>query len=227
MTRSNCALLARALSAVLAAGVCGCGSSGGQTGSESYGCLPVSAEPLGPEETSALGVSAADVLARFAAYEQGRLRYSASGELVGYTLVLQQSGPARFEEREWRSDGSGIELATDCEDALVVPVTLAFDTDDGAFAERWTSFVTASASGFTSLNARARTDALAGSYEPNPSEVASAIGVNVLFDLALLDPTFLGTLSLQIEEGSSSSSDPNGSIGAREIQIATFPASAQ
>lgn len=229
MTRSNGAL-ACVWSIALGAAACACSSggddgaagvSGGQTGSESYGCLPVSAEPLEPEAMSAIGVSARDVLARIAAYEQGELRYAASGERVGYTLELEPAEAARFEQREWRSDGSGIERATACEDALVVPVSIAFDTDDGAFAERWTSFVTSSASGFTSLSHRARADELGGSYEPSPSETANASRVSVLFNLTLLGPSFVGTLSAQIEERS------GDVVGAREIPIATFPASTQ
>ena len=230
MTRSNRAL-PRALFFALSASIGACSSagdgtdpsvSGGQTGSEQAGCLPVSAEPLEPEAVSAIGVSARDVLARFQAHEQGRLQYSASGEQVAYTLVLEQSEAARFEEREWQSDGSGIESAISCEDALVVPVGIAFDTEDGAFAERWTGFVTASASGFTSVSVRVSADALAGSYEPNASDTANASSVNVLFNVAVLGPTFLGTLSAQIEE-------PFGSdvASAREVQIAAFPASAQ
>lgn len=217
-----------ALTALIALGICaGACSSGGQTGSEqpekeSFGCLPASAEPVEPGQSSPIGVSAEDVLARFAAHEQGELQY-ASGERTGYRLVLEQSEPARFEEREWRSDGTGIEPAVSCEDALVVPVTIAFDTDDGAFAERWTSFVTASASGFTSLNARARLDELAGSYEPSTSDTAGARGVNVLFSVTVLGPTIVGTLSAQIETPFGN----DGAVSAREVPIATFPASAQ
>jgi hypothetical protein len=191
------------------------GVSGGQTGSESYGCLPVSERALAPDEATPIGVSASQALAPFAEHERGLLRYT-NGETVGYRLVIEPAEPARFEEREWRSDGSGAEIALACDDALVVPVTITLDTDDGAFTERWAAELTVSASGFSSLSVRSELDALAGSYQPDARAIENASAVRVLFNLTLLGSTLGGSLSAQIEETTGMV------VSARELPIATF-----
>jgi hypothetical protein len=227
MARSLRSLLAPLGAALLCAAVTsGCssasepdddpGMNGGQTGSETVGCLPLSVEALEPDQVSPIGVSPNQALAPFAARERGRVRYAASGETVGYQLVIAQAEPARFEEREWQSDGSGAEIAIACDDALVVPVTVAFDTDDGAFAERWQTELSQSASGVASISARSALDALMGSYRPSASDIQDASQVRVLFDVTLLGSTLGGSIAAQIEE------EHGDAVSARELPIATF-----
>jgi hypothetical protein len=193
------------------------GVSGGQTGSETYGCLPVSSEALGADQASPIGVSANQALAPFVSHERGQLSYARSGGSVDYRLLITQASTARFEEREWRSDGSGIELALDCEDALVVPVTVELSTDDGAFAERWDAELTRSASGFASISVQVELAALAGDYELDAVDTRNADGVRVLFDVSALGSSVGGSIAAQITESS-------GDVAsAREVPIATFP----
>jgi hypothetical protein len=193
--------------------------NGGQTGSESYGCLPESALDVAADELTPIGLSASQALAAFAAREPSELRYT-SGELIGYRLMVEQSSSARFEERVWKSDDSGMELAApDCSDALVVPVSVTLDTDDGAFAERWQSELTIGASGIARLALRTELDELAGSYRPSGAETRNASDVKVLFDFALLGSSLSGSIAAQIEES------VGGSASARSLPIATLVAS--
>jgi hypothetical protein len=140
------------------------GALGGQTGGESLGCLPVTTKALDRDEVSPLGFSAAEVLTALAEPQRGTLLWAnrPQGE---WTVTLSARGNARYEDREYRNDGSGREIATlGCADVVVIPVQLGFSTGAGEFEETWEAELALTAPGFGSLFFEVPLDNLSGSF---------------------------------------------------------------
>ena len=93
-------------------------------------------------EPSPLGFDADDVLAALAAEYRGTLTYA-----DGTTTPLQLGLTRRIGKIEYRADVRDVSSAPRpegyvsreiaCPSGLSFPVTLSFETDDGAFSERW------------------------------------------------------------------------------------------
>ncbi|TNE91088.1 MAG: hypothetical protein EP330_06470 [Deltaproteobacteria bacterium] len=119
---------------LVALGACDDGFNGGQSGSEQIGCLPTTTADLAVDETSPLGFTPQALLDLAEGSHTETFAFEQGGS-VGVTVTFTASGQARFEEREYQDDGSGMEMAMDCEDAVVVPGTVTVVTDDGAVDE--------------------------------------------------------------------------------------------
>lgn len=186
---------------------------GGQTGAEQARCEADTTQPLAPEDVSPLGFSASSALSAANTARHQPLRYE-DGSESALTLTFSQSGPARFEERSYHADESGIEIALGCDDAVVIPVTFTFATADGRFDENWELDYTVSTSG-GSLFKELDLATLSGSYTLS-IDTSSYERVDVYFTLQVLESTLSGALNAQAER------QMGESVSAQNIPLATF-----
>jgi hypothetical protein len=199
---------------------------GGQTGEETTGCQPVERDPLAWSERSALGFSADELLNALGSEGQGRLTWS-SGSGTPLTLGVERaaSGSVEFQTRDFVSDGSGAEpaaeIATECNDAVAVPVTLSFTTADGAFSERWPLTLLAESSTRVSAYAQVAVDDLEGTFSVTQVDPSRFDRVLAIVQLTFVDGAWTGTLSGQ-GVMDSSNSDHDSSTSASHFAIATF-----
>jgi hypothetical protein len=227
----GCALIAGGALAI------GCGSGdggaeddeptapGGQTGEETTGCLPVERDMLAWSERSALGFSADELLNALGSESAARLAWSTGGS-TPLTLAIERaaSGSVEFQTRDYVSDGSGAELAmevaTECNDVVAIPVTLSFTTADGAFAEEWPLRLFAESA--TRVTAFVQVDVadLEGSFTVTQVDPSRFDRVLANVQLTFTGGAWTGTLSGQgIMSGSS---NPNGTTSASQFEIASF-----
>jgi hypothetical protein len=232
MTRRLCF----APSCLLFAAAVGCGSDsvgsgqsaddtapGGQTGEEQTGCLPIEGgvDTLAWSERSPLGFSADELLGSVGSNRDTRLTWS-NGSSTPLRLELERStGEVAFQIRDWRDDGSGRELAAggDCNDALVVPVTLSLDTGDGALAESWALELVVEMAGQASAFHLFELDTLEGSYVPN-IDTSTLKDLRGYIDVTLAATSWSGQLRGQGTR--TQGAGPNASVSSQEFPIATF-----
>ena len=132
------------------------GGDGGTTGDGGGGGVPdyqecddVTSE-LAPSDVSGLGFSAADVLAVVAGPTTAVGTWSDGGPTITVSLAVAAAGSPVFHDRSPAADTGGSDSGMggggadgNCYDWLDVPVTIAFSTDDGKFAEAVSANVTA------------------------------------------------------------------------------------
>jgi len=221
MTRCLALLLGSALV------VSGCGgsnrpNSGGQTGGEGVGCLPVASTPLGLDDASPLGFTGADVVALVGGEHAGQLAW-AKGGMTGVTVTFEYAGgQVHFVDREWKDDGSGTaaEISTDCNDVIEVPGILSFATADGAFAESWPANVIAETKATATSGAKLDLEHLQGTYTVTEVDPASFDQVS-----ASLAVSFEATGVHGSVDGMGSKCDGGGSEGTcsgTAFEVATF-----
>jgi len=165
----------------VAAVISGCSGTsahtGGQTGEETVGCLPVSSRTLAVDEASPLGFSAADVLTTASGPHGATLTWAKGGDTPVTVNITARDGVIEYQDREWRDDGSGTEeapaIGASCPDVVVIPVRLELATEDGAFDEVFDISLEATAVDTSSAWLELDLDALAGTYtvtEVDPSQ---------------------------------------------------------
>lgn len=143
--------------------------SGGQTGEEKFGCVPVEERALGRDEVSPIGVAPSDVLALVTEPYDTLLWWSkdgspeSDGTNTGATFSFTPKGaPARYVREEPRGTQ---ELAVDCSAYVVVSAGLEFRTADGAFDETWASALRAEAPTRARAQVTIEWSRLNGSYD--------------------------------------------------------------
>jgi hypothetical protein len=196
---------------------------GGQTGEEQTGCLPIEGgvDTLAWSERSPLGFSADELLSSLGSSRDTRLTWN-DGSTTTLSLELERStGEVEFQIREWRDDGSGRELAAsgDCNDALVVPASLSFDTGDGALAESWPLELVVEAAGRATAFQTFELETLEGSYVPG-ADTSSLEDLKATIDITLTNASWSGQLHGQGSR--TQGSGPNASISAQDFPIASF-----
>ncbi len=197
--------------------------SGGQTGEENYGCLPVERESLALSDRSSLGFSGAEVLAALGSSQRRTLSYDAGGA-TPLTLGLEyEDGSVAFVQREFRSDGSGreasMEIAVDCGDVVELAVTLTFATDDGAFDEAWPVTLVADTAVTARLFHTFDPEMLAGTFRvarDGADDVSAALSIN------LTGMTWTGYLSRQREDRQGGPANPDSAVSSTGFDIARF-----
>jgi len=218
---------------LLVAAATGCGSDsddstrdttpgGGQTGEETVGCLPIegATQQLAWSQRSALGFSATEVMGRLGATRETRLTWS-DGSTTTLALELERRmGNVEFQDREWRDDGSGRELASSgCNDAVVAPVSLTFSTGDGAFAETWPLELVVEVATEATAFYRFELDALEGDFTPD-ADSSSFEDVRAFINVTFTADGWSGQLRGQGQRSAGSGS--NGSVSSQEFPIASF-----
>ena len=123
-----------AILALITLSACDDGYDGGQSGSAEYGCLPTSTADLALDETSALGFAPQALLELAEGTSTGTFSFEAGGS-SNVSITFTGSGEARFEQRDWQDDGSGVAPALGCSDVVLVSGTLAVVTADGSVDE--------------------------------------------------------------------------------------------
>lgn len=193
---------------------------GGQTGEETVGCVPVERDALAWNERSPLGFSADELLESLGNERDARLTWS-DGASTSLELGLERGGGSvEFQRRDEVGDGSGAEIAVECNDVLSIPVVLSFSTGDGAFAEAWPLTLLAETSSRVSASTRIDLDALEGSFtvtELDPSEFDDVVAS---LSLTLGGGPWTGSLSGQAL--TAGTSDPDSTASATHFDIATF-----
>src|SRR5262245_40108979 len=169
--------------------------SAGQIGGEGLGCLPTKTLDLGLDEPSPLGFSAAEVLAGVGQSHSVPLAWAKGGS-TDLTVSLQYMGGAvRYLDREWKDDGSGMEIEReDCPDVVEIASTLSFATLDGAFAESWPIKALAPTLQSASVSMIIQVDALQGSYQVTEVDPATFDEVRVFLDTELAADSVQGTI---------------------------------
>lgn len=199
--------------------------SGGQTGEEEYGCLPVRREPIALEATSSLGFSGADVLEALGARQTRTLTYEGGATTALELALAYASGSVELVEQEFRSDdsgretaSSGAEIAIECSDVLELELTLTFETDDGAFDEAWPVRLAADTASTARVFHAFDPDALSGTFR---IERGSYDAVSANLSLNLVGMTWTGALDGQGEEQGDGAS-PDSVVSSTGIPIGTF-----
>ena len=163
---------------LLAAAGCSSPQSGGQTGGEGIGCVPVTVTPLELDEASPLGFSGAEALETIGGEWTRPLTWGKGGE-TELTLSIAYAGETRYLDREWKGDGAEAEPADDCPDVLELAISVEFTTADGGFAESWTASALAPEPSSAWHRHELDLDALEGSYEVSeidPTEWDDVVG---------------------------------------------------
>ncbi len=199
-------------------------SPGGQTGSETLGCLPVTTRALAEDEPSALGFSAHEVLASLGEVRREKLTYADGSATTLTVRFTYGDGPIEFQDREYVSNGSGADVETQvaatCNDVVSIDGQLSFETDDGAFDEAWPVSLLAETANSGSLFYDLDLQALNGTYtvtelDPNEFDTVSAY-LSLKFNGSTLNGEITGQAS------QSHGSGPGGAVSARNFSIATF-----
>jgi hypothetical protein len=198
--------------------------NGGQTGEETVGCLPVEGDTraLAWSERSALGFSADEVLRTLGSSQEVRLTYQDGSTTTLQMEIERRDDGVEFQNREWQDDGSGRELAMsgECNDAVVIPVTLSFSTNDGAFDESWPLELAVETATEATVFSVVNLDTLEGDFALDEAETSGLVNVQAFISLALTGDDWSGDLSGQGTR--SSGSGPNSSASSQAIPIATF-----
>ena len=171
----------------------GCGSSDGGSGGPPAECEPVQSRSLAWSERSPLGFSADELLGTLGSPRETRLRQS-DGTSTALSLAITRAsgGSLSFQTRERQSASLEPEA---CADAMSLPVTLSFATNDGAFDETWTLELLAEGAGHATGHADVDLLTLEGSYtvtEVDPEAFDEIVG---LLDIDLDASTWSGKLS--------------------------------
>jgi hypothetical protein len=210
---------------VAALAACGSPRSGGQTGEEGAGCLPIRRESIALDAPSSLGFSGADVLAMLGAEQNRTLSYEGGGTTALQLGIDHDGGSVEFVEREFRRDDSGrepaisdMELAPACDDVLELELTLTFETADGAFDEAWAVRLDADTAGTARVFHVFDPEMISGSYR---IDRGSYEDVSANISLNLVGMNWTGSLSGQGEERGASE-NPDAVVSSTEIPIATF-----
>jgi hypothetical protein len=186
------------------------------------GCLPVSTTPIGLDEATALGLTAADVLAIADGDHQASLAWDKGGSTGLAVSVTADATSARYVVRDWQDNGPGVaEPAMDCLDVIEIDAVTGFATEDGAFAESWTTTLSASDPGLVLLGASVAPDAIAGSYQVTEVDPAQYDELTLFFDLAIDASGATGTVAGQAVQGSNNP-DPDSSVSATRFGVAAF-----
>jgi hypothetical protein len=141
------------------------------------------------DEASPLGFSADGVLAALGAEQSGRLTYE-DGTATPLRLGLQRG----IGVIEFRADDAAplpVELPPDtiindtwCRNGFWLPVTLSFDTEDGAFSEDWQLALLVSSRTHAGGDGLAiDLDALVGNYTPPDADQYDDADVQITVDL--------------------------------------------
>ncbi|MEJ7731975.1 MAG: hypothetical protein WKG00_22540 [Polyangiaceae bacterium] len=187
------------------------------------GCLPVTTTPIGLDEPTALGFTAAELLDLADGDHQASLAWDKGGSTSLDVSVTADAASARYVERAWQDDGSGTaaEPAIDCPDVIEIDAVTGFATEDGAFAESWTTTLSASEPGLVLLGASVAPDAIAGSYQVTEVDPAQYDELTLFFDVAIDAGGATGAVAGQAVQGSNSP-DPDGVVSATRFSVAAF-----
>jgi hypothetical protein len=199
--------------------------AGGQTGEETLGCLPVERQTLEVDEPSALGMSARAVLDSLGTEREATFRWSAGPSTTLRIALGVRAGAIEFQTRQWRDSGSGAEggaelAAAECNDGLLVPVNLTFETADGAFAETWPVTLDAESAASATVFHRVILDALVGTFQIADLDPVPQGDIAVYLQLAFRQGVLSGSVSGNA--ANQSGSGPDATASARFFSVGTF-----
>jgi hypothetical protein len=214
------------LLAVCAPALVGCDSpqGGGQIGGEkTAGCYELVSTPLGLDEVSPLGFSAADALPTIEGARTETLLWAKGGDTVLSLEALYVGGDTRFVESEYRSYGQTGAPVLDCPPAIEIDLDLDFATADGAFAETWQGTARAESAQSATFFHDLDLDALAGTYQVTEVEPADFDAVSVFASVVFSGQSVSGSLSGQATfSDGERPGDDDGSVSAQGFEVATF-----
>lgn len=199
--------------------------NGGQFGEEEGAqCVVVDRVPLGRDEVSPLGFAAGPLLDVIASEHVDEMLW-ASGESTALTLSVTEGSLIEHLTREVDlGEGETIasEIWLDCSDLVSMAVTLALQTEDGAFDESWETTLLASSAdlAYQSLDL----DEVSGSFDawqhvPDGSDYDE---VHAWLDLSFGSAGVSGTISGQGAGVTGDPQDPNSAAYAESFDIASF-----
>jgi hypothetical protein len=195
------------------------------------GCVDEVTVLAGVEEASALGFSAADVLAVAAGSHASPMVWSGglddgplnvafgpeagAGELtVGVTY---NGGEVRFVKSVPEDNGYDGGFA-ECSDRLEVDVDVAVDSAGGGFAEQFTAPLRATSRGIGRISHEIALDAFAGSFAVDALEPDNAVVDEVMLEIGISGSGLFGGASMMVQI------DDGEVVGAGFIPVASWPA---
>ena len=200
-----------ALLVLLALTACSSGGGGGGGDAPDAVCVTVASRPLVWSERSPLGFSADELLRALGSQREARL-VRADGSSTALDLRVERviGGPLSFQTNEREAADAG---AAGCRDAMSVPVTLAFASNDGAFDERWPMSLLAEGS----AQALGHTDAIDlraidGTYV-SPVDAAESDELVGVLNIELDGMAWSGSLVGELRTGGLSASSEHFDIG--------------
>jgi hypothetical protein len=199
------------------------GDTGGDTGMDMASCLPVSTTPVALDEATPLDLTGAEVLDLVSGEHAASLAWAKGGG-TELTLTVEHTGAgARYVDRAWNEDDSGLESLGECGDLVEVYVSIGFSTRDGAFREAWAA---TAVSATTASDARAARltppEQIAGTYQVTEVDPAAYDELALLFELSFDATGAHGHVSGQATQGPDDPADPHSAISLMAFPIASF-----
>ncbi len=195
----------------------------GQSGEENAGamCDAVATADYPFAESTPLGFTGQQVADLVVAEHASTLSWAKGGDTALTVAITTSATSITWRDNEYLDDGSGIEIAMDCADDLMLPVQAVFTTADGAFAETWALELSSVAVDAASAYQELDLDALSGTYTVTEVDPADFDSVRASLDLEIGAAGASGVVSGQAEE-SGDSADPDSTASASAFDIASF-----
>jgi hypothetical protein len=226
MQRSLSALLSKAPSLTAVAALLtltACGTTGGQTGTETNDPCNSEHTPLAVDEVSPLGFAPQALLELAHGTRGAELRwldapdapYGPESGIGSIELQLEAKGGAEFA----RVNPERLDLL--CRDHVRLPVRVALATAGGAFDERFETHLTATRSDEAGLNFILQPSSLSGSFAFEPGVLEGRRLERIQFDVRFEAEQASGSIQAGIEQ-TSGSSGADGSVSLRVVPLACF-----
>ncbi len=199
------------------------GGDSGQSGEENAGamCDAVATTDYAFADSTPLGFTGQQVADLVVAEHAATLTWAKGGETALTVAVTTAATAITWRDNGYVDDGSGIEIAMECADDLMLPVQAVFTTADGAFAETWDLELSAVAADAASAYAELDLDALGGTYTVTEVDPADFDAVRAFLELKIGPGGASGEVSGQAEEAGDAA-DPDSTASASRFEIATF-----
>jgi hypothetical protein len=201
---------------------------GGQIGEEGTAhCEVVERTPLGRDEVSALGFSAAEVLAFAVGTFEDALVYEGGGSAALAVVITEgtegtEGAGFELQHQELVVTGSGAAIEPACPDQVALDVAVTFTTDDGVFAEAWDGALLAMSADQAWLTRDLA--GAAGSFDPRDYAPAGSDydEVRAWLDLTVAPSGLSGSVVGQGSGVIGDPDDPDSTAYAESFDIAGF-----
>ena len=205
--------------------VAACGSNAtGHGGGVPGGCVPVTITPLALDEPTPAGITAADLLVADGQH-QGTLTWRKGGTTPVTATVAVDATTASWVDRDWPPDASGGRPDVLCGDSVEMDATFIFDTEDGAFAEAWSSKVVAYVPMLgvseVSVSQSVHPSEVAGTYQVTEVDPSQYDELTLSFYLRFTEAGTAGEVGLTAVQRPDTN-DPNGTVSATFFEVGSF-----
>lgn len=181
-------------------------------------------EPIGLDDASPLGFSAAEVIAAVSGERTAQLTWAKGGSTTA-TLSVGAPVAARFVESTVATgtppNGQEPAIAVVCSDYLEIDVPLSFSTEDGAFAETFSLTLRATQADTAAFYHSIDLSALEGSYQVTEVDPAEFNKLWVYLSGTISGSAVSGEIT-GMAESFPSGSGPDATVSATRFDVAEF-----